>query len=1141
MNVEAWLKELGLEQYAEAFTSNDVDAETLAKLTSEDLKEIGVKSIGHRRKLQDAITRLGQDDAKPDFVPNARAAVRSPDTYTPQYLAARILQSRSVIEGERKQVTVLFADVKGSLELIEDSDPEQAHTLLDSAVGTMMDAVHRYEGTVNKVLGDGIMALFGAPLAHEDHAVRACYAALAMQEAIRRDAEEVRRRYGVELQIRVGVNSGEVVVRAISNDLTMDYDAIGQTTHLAGRMEQLAIPGTIRLTSDTLRLAEGFIEVRSLGPVPVKGLESPVEVFELAGATPTRTRFQAAVARGLTRFVGRQIELEVLNRARTRAGESQGQIIAVVGEPGVGKSRLFYEFIHSHRTEGWLILESGSVSYGKATAYLPVIDLLKSYFRIETRDDVRRIREKVTGKLLTLDESLKPILVPLLALLDVPVEDVTWGALDPPQRRRRTLEATRSLLLREGQVQPLILVFEDLHWVDSETQSFLDSLVESLPTARLLLLVNYRPEYRHDWGGKTYYTQCRMDTLPQESAAELLTTLLGDDAGLGPLKRMLIARTEGNPFFLEESVRTLVEIAALSGATGAYRVTKGVEAIQVPATVQGVLAARIDRLAVEDKELLQTSAVIGKDLPYALLQVIADLPEEDLRRSLANLQAAEFLYETRLFPDLEYTFKHALTHEVAYGSLLQERRQTCHRRIAEAIESIYAGRLVEQFERLAHHCTEAGLTEQAVGYWQQAGQRAVERSANTEAIAHLTKGLELLDTLPETAEQSQRELTLQITLGVPLQAIKGPGSPEVERTYGRARELCRQVKNAPELFPASWGLWRFHVARANFRAAHELAEELLDLAQSRQDPALVLQAHHAQWATLFDLGEFGAAQEHTKQGIALYSRQEHHTQAYLFGGHDPCVCGQGHAALILWSLGYPDQAAESSLDALTLAEELSHPISLAHALRYALKVRLYRREARVVQERADALLELAAEQNFVDYSALGAFMQGWAQTQHGQSEAGLAGMRQGLATGRAAGSRAEEVNLLAALAETLGKTGAAEEGLRLLNQALAAGADGGMTYWEAELHRLKGELLLSQSAGNSTEAEASYNQAIAVARRQQAKSLELRAATSLARLWQGQRKHAEARELLEPVYDWFTEGFDTPDLIEAKVLLDELK
>jgi predicted ATPase len=942
------------------------------------------------------------------------------------------------------------------------------------------------------------------------------------------------------LQIRVGLNSGEVVVRAIGNDLTMDYDAIGQTTHLAGRMEQLAIPGTIRLTSDTLRLAEGFVEVGSLGPVPVKGLKSPVEVFELTGATSTQTRFQATVARGLSRFVGRQTELEALGRALGRAGDSHGQVVAVVGEPGVGKSRLFYEFTHSHRTEHWLVLQSGSVSYGKATPYLPVIDLLRSYFQVEDRDEARRVREKVTGKLLTLDESLKPMLPAFLSLLDAPVEDAAWDALDPSQRRRRTFDAVKGLLLREGREQPLVLVFEDLHWIDTETQAFLDSLVESLPTARFLLLVNYRPEYRHGWGSKTYYTQRRIDPLPAESAEELLAALLGENTGLAPLKQLLIEQTGGNPFFLEECIRTLIETGALTGSPGDHQVAADIEQVEVPATVQGVLAARIDRLPMEDKQLLQTSAVIGKDVPYTLLQAIGDAPEDDLRRGLVDLQAAEFLYETRLFPDLEYTFKHALTHEVAYGSLLQKRRRKLHRRIAEAIETVYGDRLAEQLERLAHHCTEAGLTEQAVGYWQRAGHRAIEHSANTEAIAHLTKGLELLDTLPETAERSQRELTLQITLGVPLQAIKGPASPDVERTYGRARELCWQAKHAPEHFTALWGLWRFHVAKANFSAARKLAEELFNLAQRQQDPALVLQAHHAQWATLYDLGEFGAALEHTKQGIALYDRQEHHTQAYLFGGHDPCVCAHGHAALPLWSLGYPDQAVEMSLDALTLADELSHPISMAHALRYALKVRLYRRDTRAVQERVDTFLALSTEQNFVEYLALGTFMHGWVQAQHGQSEAGIAGMRQGIATGRATGKGAEEANLLGALAEALGKTGAAEEGLRLLNEALAAGIDSGMTYWDAELHRLKGELLLSQSAENSAEAEASYNQAIAVASRQQAKSLELRAATSLARLLQGQCKHAEARELLEPVYDWFTEGFDTSDLKDAKALLDEL-
>ena len=502
------------------------------------------------------------------------ARFASPQSYTPKHLAEKILTSKSALEGERKQVTVLFADLKGSMELLADRDPEEARKLLDPVLERMMEAVHRYEGTVNQVMGDGIMALFGAPLAHEDHAVRACYAALDMQGAIRRYAEEVRRTFGIRTEIRIGLHSGEVVVRAIGSDLRMDYTAVGQTTHLAARMEQLASAGTTLLTADTLRLVEGFVAVKPLGPVPVKGLEAPVEVYEMLGAGPLRSRLQAAAARGLTRFVGRETEVEQLRQALGRAAAGHGQLVALVGEPGVGKSRLVWEVTHSHRTHGWLIVQASSVSYGKATPYLPVIDLLKGYLKIQDQDDPRAVREKVTGKLLTLDEALKPAVPAFLALLDVPVDDAAWSALDPPQRRQRTLDAVKRLLLRESQVQPLLVVFEDLHWIDGETQAVLDSLVESLPTARMLLLVNYRPEYAHRWGSKTYYTQLRLDPLPPESAEALLDALLGSDPALRPLKQLLIARTEGNPFFLEESVRTLVETKVLAGERGAYRLTE---------------------------------------------------------------------------------------------------------------------------------------------------------------------------------------------------------------------------------------------------------------------------------------------------------------------------------------------------------------------------------------------------------------------------------------------------------------------------------------------------------------------------------------------------------------------------------------
>jgi class 3 adenylate cyclase len=551
-------------------------------------------------------------------------SARVPVAAIPTHLAEKILTARHTLEGERKQVTVLFADIKGSTELIEGLDPEEARRLLDPALHIMMDAVHRFEGTVNQVLGDGIMALFGAPIAHEDHALRACYAALAMQAAM--------------------------------------------------RMEQLAAPGSIMLAAPTLRLVEGFVRVNALGPIPVKDLTEPVEMFELLGASAVRRRLRATAARGLTRFVGRDTEIEALHQTLERARAGHGQVVACVGEAGVGKSRLVYEVVHSHRTQDWLVLESASVSYGKATPYFPVIDLLKRYAHVEDHDDTRTVRARVTGQVLTLDERLQDAIPALLALLEALPDDSPFRQLDPPQRRQRTLEALKRLLLRESQVQPLLLVFEDLHWIDAETQALLDTLVDSLPTARLLLLVNYRPEYQLGWGSKTYYTQLRLDPLPPASADALSQALLGHDPSLAPLKQLLIERTAGNPFFLEETVRTLVETQVLVGASGAYRVARDLPTIQVPATVQAVLAARIDRLPLEAKHLLQTAAVIGHEVPLALLQAIADCSEEALHRSLTQLQGAEFLYETRLFPEREYTFKHALTHEVAYSSLLQERQ-----------------------------------------------------------------------------------------------------------------------------------------------------------------------------------------------------------------------------------------------------------------------------------------------------------------------------------------------------------------------------------------------------------------------------------------------------------------------------------
>jgi class 3 adenylate cyclase/tetratricopeptide (TPR) repeat protein len=857
----------------------------------------------------------------------ASAPERSPHTYTPPHLAEKILSSKAALAGERKQVTVLFADLKSSMELLADRDPEEARQLLDPVLERMMAAVHRYEGTANQVMGDGIMALFGAPIAHEDHAVRACYAALAMQEAIRRYSAEVRRGHGVEVQIRVGLNSGEVVVRAIGNDLHMDYSAIGQTTHLAARMEQLAPPGSIRLTAETRRLVEGWVQVTPLGPVPVKGLTDLVAVFELAGAGPTPTRLQALAARGLTRFVGRDVEIHSLHQALAQAVAGHGQVMAVIGEPGVGKTRLFHEFTHAFHTQGWLLLETNSTSYGKATPYLPVIDLLKAYIPIEERDDRQRIRENLTGRLLTLDPVLDSTLPALLSLLEVPVEDPHWQALDPSQRRQRTLDALKRLFLRESQEQPLVLVFENLHWIDAETQAFLDGLVESLPAARILMLVNYRPEYQHGWGHKTYFTQLRLDPLPSASAEGMLQSLLGIDAGLDLLKQRLIELTQGNPFFLEESVRTLVETQGLVGGQGAYRLARALPSIQVPATVQAVLASRIDRLPPEEKELLQTAAVIGMEVPLALLQAVAEAPEEPLRLGLTHLQASEFLYETRLFPDLEYTFKHALTQQVAYETLLQERRRALHARIVEALEALPGDQVAEQVERLAHHALRGEVWVKALAYGRQTGEKAMARSAHREAVGSFEQALGAVAHLPQSRDTREQAIDLRL-------ALRSALLPSSD--YGRILAYLREAEGLAEALDDPRRLAQVSLFLSeNFRfmgaydQAIAAAQHALALATASGEVVRQAQANQRLGQAYQAQGDYHRAIDCLGLTVASLDgaqRRERFGQVVL-----PAVLSCAYLAESHAELGTFVEGSALGGEGLRIAEVVNHPASLIFA------------------------------------------------------------------------------------------------------------------------------------------------------------------------------------------------------------------
>jgi len=824
--------------------------------------------------------------------------------------------------------------------------------------------------------------------------------------------------------------------------------------------------------------------------------------------------------------------MDQLRRAAEEIRRGRGQLVAVVGEPGVGKSRLFYEFISSHHTHGWLTLESESVSYGKATTYLPLANLLRSYFKIESRDNVRAIQAKVKGNLLTLDEALTDTIPPVLWLLDALPEESPFLALDPDDRQRRTLSAVKAVLLRESQVQPLLIVFEDLHGIDSETQTFLDGLVESLPAAPILLAVNYRPEYRHAWGSKTYYRQLRIDALPPESADELLDSLLGEDATLPPVKQLLIARTEGNPLFLEESVRMLVEVGALTGSHGAYRLVKPPNTISVPPTVQAILAARIDRLEGEDKRLLQAAAVVGKDVPFVLLLDISDLDEDALRRALARLQATEFLYEARLFPELEYTFKHALTHEVAYQSLLQERRRALHARIVAALETQYGARLAEHIERLADHAFHGQIWDKAIDYLRQAAVKAAARSAHGEAAVRLQHALQAVDQLPKTATTLKTESDILVILGPALMA-KGFYSQAVENVYRRGHELWAQLgEDSP--FPVVWGLWHSVIMRGELERARELAEQLHVVALREGKADLLLQAHHSMWATLSQLGELTAVKSHVDTGLGIYNSSQHHTHTFSYGNHDPGICGRTHWGRALWLLGYPDQALRWMEEASDLARDLRHAFTTAQLLGIVGMVRQLRGEFDAAKAAAKDSLQLATEHDFRELGAFASAVLGSLMLEPGEREEAVARVKAGHDALRGFGMTGRSLYVRVLLADAYRRVGWTKQALGVVDETLREQSS--ELYYESEVHRLKGELL-EELGGDLQESETSIRRALQIAHNRQAKSLELRAAMTFARLFGGRGHRDEARRRLAEVYNCFTEGSNTADVKDAKTLL----
>ena len=1035
-----------------------------------------------------------------------RPTAPAPESYTPKHLADKIRLTRADLAGERKQVTVLFADLKGSMELLADRDPEEARRLLDPVLERMMEAVHRYEGTVNQVMGDGIMALFGAPLAHEDHAVRAAYAAIRMQDTVGSYAEDLRRNQGIDVQIRVGLNSGEVVVRSIGSDLHMDYTAVGQTTHLAARMEQLARPGTTLITSYTLRLAEGYVEVKALGPVPVKGMSDPMEIFEVVGAGQVRSRMQASAARGLSPFVGRDAELDRLRQALERARKGHGQVVALVGEPGVGKSRLFWEFTHSHRTQGWLMAEAAAVSYSKLTPYFPVVELLRRYFQIDERDDARRTREKVTGKLLTLDEALRPTLPAFLTLLDVPVDDPEWPGPDSPQRRQRILDALKRLLLRESQVQPLLLVFEDLHWIDSETQAFLDSLVESLPSAQILLLVVYRPEYQHNWASRSHYTQLRLDPLPPATAADLLKGLLGQHESLGPVKSLLVARTEGNPFFLEECVRTLVETQVLVGDRAAYRLAKPLHAIQVPASVQAVLASRIDRLDPDDKRLLQAASVIGKDVAFTLLTAISEMPEEELRQRLTRLQQAEFLFETGLFPDLEYTFTHALTHGVAYGGLLQERRRTLHGRILETMERIGGERRAEQLELLADHAFKGEVWPKAVTYLRQAGAKAAWRSANREAVALLEQALVALAGLPEGRETSETAIDVRLEMRPPLLQLG-----ELQKALAlsqQAENIAKLIGDESRLARVYTYLVNYHYLKGEPDAAIAYGERCLAIGEAGQDVALQALARGYMGYSYHAQGRYREAEAVLMQNVERLEEvrgTENGPQTTV-----SYVSSTGWLAFALAELGEFDLAATYADIGQRAAETDRHAYAEAIAWTLAGLVALRRGHMDKALHLLERSLDACREKQLTVWRPLPSSLLGLTRARVGRAEDGLPLLEDGVRLSEELGVKAYlaswTVNLAGGLLAAGQPERARQTAQRALDLALAHKERGHQAY----ALRLLGELAARSDPPDLTRAEKDLTQARTLAEELGMRPLLGRIMLSLGEMHRLAGDHAKA-------------------------------
>jgi class 3 adenylate cyclase len=1072
------------------------------------------------------------------LAPNTASAANSPSQITAP--AVRIAPEPPVgdkLDGERKTVTALFADIKGSMDLIEDLDPEEARAIVDPALRLMIDAVHRFDGYIVQSTGDGIFALFGAPVAHEDHPQRSLYAAIRMQDEVKRYAEKLRAEKGVNLQVRVGANTGEVVVRSIKTGTDqVEYTPIGHSTSLASRLQALAAPGSIAISETVRKLAEGYFALKPLGPARIKGVSEPVNIYEVTGLGPLRTRLQRAAGRGLTKFVGREREMAAMRNAAELAHAGHGQIVAAMAEAGTGKSRLFFEFKAKNQS-GWMVLETFSVSHGKASAYFPVIDLLHNYFKIIGDDDERSRRAKVIGSVLALDRALEDALPYLFALLGIVEGDDPLAQMDGQVKKRRTLDAIKRLLLRESLNQPLIMFFEDLHWIDDETQAFLNLLADSIGTARLLLLVNYRPEYSHHWNSKTYYTQLRLDPLGKEGADEMLSAIVGDGADVRPLKRLIIERTQGNPFFMEETVQVLLDEGALMRDGAMLRLTQPLSELKIPPTVQAILAARIDRLPADEKDLLQALAVMGKEFQLSLVRAVTAKSDDELNRILGNLQLAEFIYEQPAVGDIEYSFKHALTQEVAYNSVLTERRRITHKRTADAIEARFSERLEDHLSELAHHYLLSPDVAKGIRYAQLAAEQALGRSAYQEASAMLAAALKLLERQPDSAERLHAELELRSIESTLAFVRYGASSKQRELAINRLCEIGEKIGEPDQVVRGLTSLVNLRFTQGEASRGLEIARRCLELAKSTENDALLTDA---EW-------NFGIVAEscgNLSEALPTLENARDRATPLERGGSVGLMLSSGtrvHLTPSLMLLGRVGDAAKMAAEGLTRARESGHLFSLGHALCLSGGwLARYRREPEAARICADETIALAEEHGLAEWLPWGRFNHGWAVAELGRLEEGIAEMESGITGFRQMGGVPRLQYAVACLARSCARAGRTEEALAMLDGALAHVERSGEKVDLAEMLRLKGEMMLMREPSLTAEAERCFRESLEVARAQSARWWELRTTTSLARLLAKQGKSDEARAMLAEIYNWFTEGFDTADLKDAKALQEEL-